>query len=1010
MLRNTTELPHNTQLLTHLLSLSALCHDLGKANAFFQDKLQHNKKARDPYRHEFVSCLILAQVIEQLKPTDDKQWLAEFSNVDNLKTAFVAVLSRADWFDVKTEYRKLPPWQRLRSGAFKKLPLFSSLLWLVLTHHKLPDGDYEEGEYHFICGTAFFGKEETTSDNDKQHAITFESHKEMPWQSNKWLNALADRAKQLQYLLTEQAPALAHQADDLKIAIAHIVRPFLVLGDYQASAAKELYIKPDNNDVCFANTIDGKSADTLVTHLHKVDKQALRCFRVLMGYADNPDFQSIETQKLPPILAQKPQLKNPDSPFHWQDDSCSRIDKEQSNGIQDAGFFGIVAAKTGAGKTVAAARIMAMLSKELRYSLALGLRSLTLQAGKDYEDKARIGFEKNQLAVMVGSKVSQALFEQQQKADIQQDVGDNGTFNEGIAEDDDITYDGDIGNLKDRFPALTDKQLKILATPVLIATVDHIIAPTDGRRSSSTLMSLRLMTSDLVLDEVDSYSYGDLVALGKLVYLSGLYGRKVLLVSATLPPAIAINFYRAYSKGFEQYLRLNSLEKSVFCGWFSDQYQFSQIIECKPELLKLPETIEKYRTKHKAFSTNIAQHLIEQAAQRQAELLNIADCSEPNLLFEQVLQTAFALHSRHHVVDEQTGARVSIGLVRWNNTKPCVAFSRYLLNRDSLANDLPFKIVCYHAKLLPIVLHEIETFCHRALKRQTDQLTQHPDIQNILQNEKPQDLVIIIAATSIIEVGRDFDFDWGIFEPQSTRSIIQTAGRILRHRHKVIDTPNVAVLSTTYRGLFKPTEPAYSYYGIETPALRYRCKLNSKQVTEVFDFTAMQHSINAKWSLLAPETSQPEISYHEHQAYLTYLEQDEQGKALKQWLDKADTHLHGYHSQENIFRDGLYNNGLYLFRQLDVDEDEIRLLSWHWWDREKKRANEYDPSKICPISLRYEKHLLLKINIEQSLLELKNSSSFSNTLLEKLVAIELDHETGTPKFEYHHALGLIRCE
>ena len=996
MLRNTTELPHNTQLLTHLLSLSALCHDLGKANAFFQDKLKHNKKARDPYRHEFVSCLILAQVIEQLKPTDDKQWLAEFSDVDNLKTAFVAVLSRANWFDVKTEYRKLPPWQRLRSGAFKKLPLFSSLLWLVLTHHKLPEGQYEEGEYPFLYGEAFFGKEETTSDNDKQHAITFESYKEMPWQNDKWLNALADRAKQLQYLLTEQVPALAHQANDLKIAIAHIVRPFLVLGDYQASQAKELYTKSDSSNICFANTIDGKSADTLVTHLHKVDKQALRCFRVLMGYADNPDFQSIETQKLPPILAQKPQLKNPASPFHWQDDSCARIVKEQYNGIQDAGFFGIVAAKTGAGKTVAAARLMAVLSKELRYSLALGLRSLTLQAGDDYADKSRIGFEKNQLAVMVGSKLSQALFEQQHKADVQQEVGDNGTFNEGIAEDDEIIYDGDIGNLKDYFPTLTDKQLKILATPILIATVDHIIAPTDGRRSSSTLMSLRLMTSDLVLDEVDSYSYGDLVALGKLVYLSGLYGRKVLLVSATLPPAIAINFYHAYRTGFEQYQRLNNVEKPIFCGWFSDQYQFSQ--------LKCDASDADYEKYHALFSQQVVKHLTEQTAMRRAELLPVGDYSQPEQLFEQVLQTAFTLHCRHHVIDEASKARVSIGLVRWNNTKPCVAFSRYLLSRDSAADDLSFKIVCYHAKLLPIVLYEIETFCQQALKRQMDQLTQHPVIQNILQNEQPRDLVILIAATSIIEVGRDFDFDWGIFEPQSTRSIIQTAGRILRHRHKVIDTPNVAILSTTYRGLFKLEQRAYSYYGIETPS-RYDCKLTSKQAIEVFDFTAMQHSIDAQWSLSVPDKKQAEISYHEHQAYSCYLEQADNGNALKQWLTNADSHLHGYHSENNIFRDGLYNNGLYLFRKLDIEEEEIRLLAWHWWDREKKIAVAYSGS-IQTIKLDYENRLLLTMNVEHALMELK----FDKALLEKLVAIELDYKTGTSNFGYHNALGLIHYE
>ncbi|MDD1608628.1 MAG: hypothetical protein LUQ18_09055, partial [Methylococcaceae bacterium] len=57
-----------------------------------------------------------------------------------------------------------------------------------------------------------------------------------------------------------------------------------------------------------------------------------------------------------------------------------------------------------------------------------------------------------------------------------------------------------------------------------------------------------------------------------------------------------------------------------------------------------------------------------------------------------------------------------------------------------------------------------------------------------------------------------------------------------------------------------------------------------KQAIEVFDFTAMQHSIDAQWSLSVPDKKQAEISYHEHQAYSCYLEQEDNGNALKQWL------------------------------------------------------------------------------------------------------------------------------
>lgn len=994
IVRAEIELPANYRLLSHLLSLTALCHDLGKANEFFQQKLVSGATVRDPYRHEFVSCLILAQVIGDLNPIDDNAWLTHFSEADSLQAAFAKVLSRDDWFNVDIDLRAIPLWKRLESKGFKSLPLFSSLLWLVLTHHKLPDGRYEEeddGSIIFERDKGFFGSNEKA---DKQRSITFNSDKNMPWQDSGWRQSVAKKTGELCYLLQEQTPSLAQpcKADDLKIAIAHIVRPFLVLGDYQASKNSQLYLKPNRHQICFANTQEGKLADPLAIHIHKVERQANRCFRVLMAYQANMDFQTVTQDKLSPVLSQKRKLDQCAPAFRWQEDSCQRIRKEHGNGIQDSGFFGILAAKTGAGKTLAAARIMSVLSKELRFSLALGLRSLTLQAGDDC--KNLMGFKQNEFAVMVGSKTKQALFEYQQTKD-KQDTAKEGTSNEGIADDDEVVF-GDTGSLGESFPALSEKELKILATAVLISTVDHIISPTDGRRSKSTLMSLRLMTSDLVLDEVDSYSADDLVALGKLVYLTGLYGRKVLLVSATLPPGIAVNFYRAYQAGFAHYRLMNAIEKPIFCAWFSDQYQFSQLKRC--------ETVEQYQKDHALFSGHVAQHLSEQPAKRLAELLDISACSSEQALFECVLQRCFSLHRHHHVIDAATNARVSIGLVRWNNTKPCVAFTHHLLERKNEAADLPFKVICYHAKLLPIVLLDIETFCQQALKRQTDSLTEHPIVKQALGQS--QDLVIIIATTSIIEVGRDFDFDWGVFEPQSTRSIIQTAGRILRHRDKAVDTANVAVLSTSYRGLFNDNQPGYSYPGVETPTNRYLCTLSSRQVLDLFDFAAMQQGINAQWSLLTPEKAQAEISFQEHQSLQPYLEQDEEYRDLKHWLDNAEMHLHGYHSQENIFRKGLYKEGLYLFRKLEIEETKVTLThQWQWLC--ENRTCDYSVHELDPPN---QDRLLLEIDEEKALCELNNTGQFDASLLEKLVAIELDFLQGTPKLSYHYALGLIHQE
>ena len=61
---------------------------------------------------------------------------------------------------------------------------------------------------------------------------------------------------------------------------------------------------------------------------------------------------------------------------------------------------------------------------------------------------------------------------------------------------------------------------------------------------------LRLMSSDLVLDEPDDFGIEDLPALSRLVHWAGLLGSRVLLSSATLPPALVEGLFLAYLDGF----------------------------------------------------------------------------------------------------------------------------------------------------------------------------------------------------------------------------------------------------------------------------------------------------------------------------------------------------------------------------------------------------------------------------------------------------------------------------
>jgi CRISPR-associated endonuclease/helicase Cas3 len=90
-----------------------------------------------------------------------------------------------------------------------------------------------------------------------------------------------------------------------------------------------------------------------------------------------------------------------------------------------------------------------------------------------------------------------------------------------------------------------------------------------------------------------------------------------------------------------------------------------------------------------------------------------------------------------------------------------------------------------------------------SLKRHDpDAIWSQPDIADALA-AYPQSHHIFVVLASRRRVGRDHDYDWAVVEPSSMRSIIQLAGRILRHRKQIPATPNVCLLNQNYRSLLQ---------------------------------------------------------------------------------------------------------------------------------------------------------------------------------------------------------------
>src|SRR5690606_19074462 len=134
----------------------------------------------------------------------------------------------------------------------------------------------------------------------------------------------------------------------------------------------------------------------------------------------------------------------------------------------------------------------------------------------------------------------------------------------------------------------------------------------------------------------------------------------------------------------------------------------------------------------------------------------------------------------HAWIDKISGKRISFGLVRIANVTTAVNVAKNLADRLEWA-----RICCYHSNHLPIQRFHIEQRLDALLTRKEEpykHILADAEIRRILNESSSNDVQFIVVATPVEEVGRDHDFDWAIIEPSSSQSIVQTAGRINRHR------------------------------------------------------------------------------------------------------------------------------------------------------------------------------------------------------------------------------------
>ena len=917
------EWENNWEYLPQIKALTAvagLMHDFGKCSNTFQNKLKQASKQGDPLRHEWISCvLIKALVVHSGKPESDAGWL-------NLL---------AEWsFDEK----EIIEISKKQNGKIlgKLPPLAQIVAWLILSHHRLPsirDAAIRKG-YTGVVRDSF-----SSAIRELDEAWGYKNNADDSFEERlkgcfsfsggllKDSNLLAKKLqKWTKRLLAEEDKLLALRPEKSLRLILQFSRLCLMLGDHYISSLPEEALWKGNCKL-YANTDRDhkKLRQKLDEHLIRVADQGLKISQVLPRFSEKMekayDIKSLK-RKSPPAFA-------------WQDKVVEKIKNfRQENKITESsgqGYFTVNMASTGCGKTIANAKIMQALSPDgegLRYILALGLRTLTLQTGDEYRDK--IGLGADELAVLIGSAAFKKLHDQDQKNVVESEEQEEKTGAESCEElltgEMEYTEDPSEEFLAHFFPennhSMAEKNKAFLYKPVLVCTIDHLIGATETTRGGKYILPfLRLMASDLVIDEVDDFGLQDLIAIGRLVHLAGMLGRNVTISSATIPPGLAEGFYNAYQEGWECYRSFYKKKQQpvcVFCDEFSakvDQLQGSTTeVRC-----------QSYAEKHKAFVNRRILKLKEQCVKRKGYIISCmairenkeADEAErQRLYFEKIKEEIFHLHEKHAWEDPVTGKQISFGVVRVAHVTPCMELSQYLMAADWDREVSPY-IMAYHSRQVLLLRHEQERHLDAVLKRkekpgEMPAALKNTRIRKCIDAAEGKHVVFILVATPVEEVGRDHDFDWAIIEPSSLRSVIQLAGRVLRHRQcsKDIDTPNIGILQYNLKGLLEKEDIVFCRPGYESK----KHMLVTHDMTKLTEEKDLYKGIDAVPRIIeaAELKADEKLADLEHAVMHDFKDRSFSGAAVLQGWLTGYWWLTALHQQFNRFRESSPEIKLYL--------------------------------------------------------------------------------------------------
>jgi CRISPR-associated endonuclease/helicase Cas3 len=604
--------------------------------------------------------------------------------------------------------------------------------------------------------------------------------------------------------------------------------------------------------------------------------------------------------------------------FKWQEHAESAI--RQATVSEYDGFFGCIIAETGSGKTQGGFRIMSALGGGVpRFTLGLGFGALAVQSGAEY--LGDIGLNCDEVAIFVGHRHKKATIDR--PSDIPKGA-------QTEREDVQFTLEGSTGMvdpiLPKSFKQAMGHDAQMLTTPIVIMTIDHIMAAMEADRGGYVKGAARVVTADLLIDEIDSFSPSDLHAIGRLIYLAASFGRKVVVSSATTTPEIACMLFDTYRSGYAQYQSAMG-NGTLFVGVFANQGQMSLVEGLQQD----DATTSMFNRFFSTVASSVAERLAQVTHRRSMGVIPMDNILQYDDLFNVLARQAIELATQHHSdMPEWAGAWFSTGFARMNLVKNAQRFALWLMcHAEALESQygVRIRLNCYTAALDSVTRKSLEHDLGELLLRKNDDWSLHPVMRAL--DKQPQNTLYIVITTPVIEVGRDYDFDWCILEPSSDMSIIQSAGRVLRHRHMACPKyPNVMLMDGSVRGVIKDRGNRSNYYGHLGPGFQQDNPLTRESwnkpwpdrdregaAQEIFGASVYAKGIHAGYRMTTPHSKADEydrqVIKHVHTGHL----KKSSSKPL---------HLSAFLNAENPWRDSRFD--VIKFRQQNEEPHQSEYI------------------------------------------------------------------------------------